>query len=139
VWLRRSQPCGPPPGRPRLRPRPGFHVTGVDLKAQPNYCGDVFILGDAIEFLATADLSAFDFTGASPPCQHYTSLRFGPGEHRNADLIGLTREALKKTGKPWALENVVGAPLRALIDLRLDLKLIALEAITYRVQVELAY
>jgi hypothetical protein len=70
--------------------------------------------------------SAFDFTGASPPCQHYTSLRFASGEYRNADLIGLTREALKKTGKPWALENVVGAPLRALIDLRLDLKLIAL-------------
>ncbi|MFJ6552812.1 hypothetical protein ACIQNT_11205 [Streptomyces luteogriseus] len=30
---------------------PGVHVTGVDIQAQPDYCGDAFHQGDAIEFI----------------------------------------------------------------------------------------
>jgi DNA (cytosine-5)-methyltransferase 1 len=89
----------------------GFHVTGVDILPQPRYCGDVLVLMDAVEYLETADLTRFDFISASPPCQRYTSLRHAPGEHRDADLIGITRVALIKTGKPWVIENVEGAPL----------------------------
>jgi DNA (cytosine-5)-methyltransferase 1 len=89
----------------------GFHVTGVDVLAQPNYCGDAFARADALEFLAAADLSQFDFIWASPPCQRYTSLRHAPGEHRDADLIGPTRAALMRSGKPYVIENVPGAPL----------------------------
>jgi DNA polymerase len=89
----------------------GFNVTGVDIESQANYCGDVFIQADAIEYLKTADISQFDFIWASPPCQAYTSIRHAPGEHRNADLVGPTRDALKRAGRPYCIENVIGAPL----------------------------
>jgi hypothetical protein len=86
--------------------RAGFHVTGVDIGAQKNYCGDVFVQADAIRYLKTTDLSQFDIIWASPPCQRYTSLRHAPGKHRAADLIGPTRDALIETGKPWVIDNV---------------------------------
>jgi DNA (cytosine-5)-methyltransferase 1 len=90
----------------------GFHVVvGVDFKVQPNYCGDAFVQMDAIEYLAIADLGAFDYIHASPPCQRYTSLRHAPGCYRDADLVALTRKALIATGKPYSIENVPGAPL----------------------------
>jgi DNA (cytosine-5)-methyltransferase 1 len=87
----------------------GCHVVGVDIVDQPRYAGDVFVLGDALDYLATADLTQFDLVWSSPPCQFYTSLRHAPGKHRDADLIALTREALIKTGKPWVIENVEAA------------------------------
>ena len=51
----------------------GFRVVGADLRTQPNYCGDVFVQADALEYLKTADLSRFDFIWASPPCQRFTA------------------------------------------------------------------
>jgi DNA (cytosine-5)-methyltransferase 1 len=89
----------------------GFHVAGVDIVPQPRYCGDAFIQMDALEYLATANLSQFDIIWASPPCQRYSSLHSAPGKHRDADLIPPTRDALQRTGMPYAIENVVGAPL----------------------------
>jgi DNA (cytosine-5)-methyltransferase 1 len=90
----------------------GFHVTGVDIVAQPRYAGDVFIKADALEYLARTDLSHIDMILASPPCQRYTSLRHAPGKHRTADLIPPTRELLKRSGhQSWVIENVEGAPL----------------------------
>jgi hypothetical protein len=89
----------------------GLHVTGVDILPQPRYPGHIFIQMDALEYLKTADLSQFDFIWASPPCQAYSAVSRAPGKHRDADLIAPTREALKATGKPYAIENVVGAPL----------------------------
>ena len=87
----------------------GFEeVVGVDVVPQPNYPGR-FIQADAIRFLEIADLSIFDFAWGSPPCQKYSSLRHAPGVHRDADLIGPTRELLIRSGLPWVLENVEGA------------------------------
>jgi DNA (cytosine-5)-methyltransferase 1 len=86
-----------------------LHVTGVDNKAQPNYCGNRFVKMDALRYLAIVPLSSFDFIWASPPCQRYSPLRHAPGKHRDADLIGPTREALIRTGKPWVIENVEDA------------------------------
>jgi DNA (cytosine-5)-methyltransferase 1 len=89
----------------------GFHVVGVDLHPQPRYCGDAFIQADALEYLRTADLSQFDFIQASPPCQAHTVLRHAPGTKAHPDLIAPTRALLMRSGKPYCIENVVGAPL----------------------------
>ena len=96
----------------------GFlHVTGVDLAPQPNYCGDAFIRADALAFLERADLSEFDFIWASPPCPRFTEMRHAPGAKGDAhpDLITPTRALLKRSGKPWVIENVKGAK-KYLID-----------------------
>ena len=44
----------------------GFHVTGVDNLPQPRYPGDEFVQADALQYLATADLSGISFIWASP-------------------------------------------------------------------------
>jgi DNA (cytosine-5)-methyltransferase 1 len=84
--------------------RAGFHVTGVDIDRQPNYCGDAFEQADAM----TYPLHGFDAYHASPPCQGYTTMN---NRHGSAYplLIAVTRERLRATGKPWVLENVPGA------------------------------
>ena len=66
---------------------------------------------DALKYLATADLSGISFVWASPPCQAYSAVSRAPGKHRDADLVAPTREALKRAGLPYVIENVVGAPL----------------------------
>jgi DNA (cytosine-5)-methyltransferase 1 len=112
----------------------GFEVVGVDIVPQPRYCGDLFIQADALEFLQTADLSQFDFIWASPPCQAYTSLKHAPGRHRNADLIGVTREALIQTGLPYAVENVEGARARLIDPIMLCGSMFGLSAGGYRLE-----
>ena len=87
----------------------GFRVTGVDLMPMPRYCGDVFVQMDALEYLATADLSQFDLLHASPPCKPFTSMRHAPGTKKHPDLITPTRPLLMRSGKPWVIENVEGA------------------------------
>jgi DNA (cytosine-5)-methyltransferase 1 len=91
----------------------GFHVTGVDIEAQPNYPGDAFVQADALEYLATADLSRFDFIWASPPCQRFTSMARAPNAkgRRHPDLLAPTRATLIRIGLPYVIENVPGAPL----------------------------
>ena len=89
----------------------GFHVTGIDLKPQPNFCGDAFVQADAIEYLRTADLDRFAFIWASPPCQKFTAMRHAPGTKEHQDLVAPTRELLARSGKPYCIENVPGAPL----------------------------
>ena len=76
----------------------GFYVVGVDILPQPHYPGDEFVQMDALEYLATADLSDFDLIWASPPCQAYSAVLHAPGKHRDADLVGPTREALSAPG-----------------------------------------
>lgn len=94
----------------------GFEVTGVDIVEQPNYPYK-FIKMDAIEFLKTHDISEFDAIHASPPCQAHTRAQAlskgrNNGKYReHLDFIPQTREILEKIGKPYIIENVVGAPL----------------------------
>lgn len=85
----------------------GFHVTGVDINPQPRYAGDVFVQGDALEYVR-AHGHEYDAIHASPPCQAYSAAT--PKEHGHADLYGPTRAALIATGLPYAIENVIGAP-----------------------------
>ncbi len=91
--------------------RAGFHVTGVDIKPQPRYCGDAFFQADALTF----PLEGFDFIWASPPCQAYTAVcatRRAKGKEYPR-LIGHTRRRLESSGVDWVIENVPSAPLRS--------------------------
>lgn len=113
--------------------RAGFRVVGVDIDAQPNYCGSDFIHGDALEVLAalvgggevesttgkTYRLEDFAAIHASPPCQAYTHARHlaNRGRQDHPRLIEPTRELLIGSGLPYVIENVVTAPLENAIEL----------------------
>jgi DNA (cytosine-5)-methyltransferase 1 len=111
----------------------GFRVVGVDIEAQPNYCGDAFIQADALEYLKTADLSQFDFIWASPPCPRFTELRT-PNAKRDAhpDLITPTRPLLIRSGLPFCIENVTGAKKYLINPVRLCGTSFGLETPPYR-------
>lgn len=89
--------------------RAGFHVTGVDWKAQPRYCGNEFVRADALAGLPWPWV--FDFIWASPPCQAHTSLKTMHNAKPHYDLIPATRAMLRYAGVPYVIENVEGAPL----------------------------
>lgn len=88
----------------------GFHVTGVDIKAQPRYAGDVFIQGDALEYCREHG-HEFDAIHASPPCQAFTALKAMWNSREHPDLLTPTRELLREIGRPYVIENVPGAPM----------------------------
>lgn len=90
----------------------GYRVVGVDLEAQPDYCGDDFVQGDGIAFLEQHG-HKFDAIHASWPCQASTALTKGTNKGRTyPQLIPAGRVAMKATGRPWVIENVAGAPIR---------------------------
>jgi DNA (cytosine-5)-methyltransferase 1 len=113
--------------------RAGFFVVGVDNRPQPHYCGDGFVLADALEAMRVLlaggyitdsmgrkwYLKDFDAIHASPPCQGYCRIRgMGKGAGRNTPmLVGEVRELLLRTGLEYVIENVPGAPLKTTIVL----------------------
>ena len=100
--------------------RAGFSVVGVDIHEQKNYPFE-FHRSDALDYLAE-HWHEYDAIHASPPCQSYTRIR-GLVESRLGrkidypDLVLETRLALEKTGLPYVIENVPGAPIRPDIKL----------------------
>lgn len=92
--------------------RAGFDVTGVDIQKQPRYPFR-FIQGDAL--LPPVDLDSFDLIWASPPCQAYSTATTDKSKH--PDLVGPVREMLRRSGRPYIIENVPGAPLENPIEL----------------------
>jgi DNA (cytosine-5)-methyltransferase 1 len=91
--------------------RAGAYVIGIDIEPQPNYCGDEFIQGDALDVsLWPTDMVAIF---ASPPCQAHSTQTADKTKH--VDLIPQTREALVASGLPYVIENVEGAR-RSLVD-----------------------
>lgn len=85
---------------------------GIDVRPMPDYPFK-FILGDVFEVLQLYSFPV-DFTCASPPCQAYsqtTSALRNKGKVY-PDYIAATRDVLINTGKPFFIENVVGAPIR---------------------------
>lgn len=87
----------------------GFDVVGVDIEPQPDYPYE-FHQADAL----TVSLDGFDAIHASPPCQSFTAYRrkgHGVGDGY-PDLIEPIRTRLERSGLPWVIENVAGAPLR---------------------------
>jgi DNA (cytosine-5)-methyltransferase 1 len=97
--------------------RAGFDVTGVDNRPMPRN-PHAFIQADALEYVAQHG-HEYDAIHASPPCQAYS---LAAKAQRNSgkeypDLVAATRELLEASGKPWVIENVPGAPIRA--DIRI--------------------
>lgn len=101
--------------------RAGFYVVGVDVNPQPNYCGDEFFQGDALDwtdrFNPVSFIERFDAVHASPPCPIHSSLNGWSGDSTSPDFVPQTRELLKATGLPYVIENVVGAPLEHPVQL----------------------
>lgn len=89
--------------------RAGFDVTGVDIRKQPNN-PHRFIQADALEYLAKHGAD-YDVIHASPPCQAHSDLKHMWNAKDHADLIAPTRDLLIRTGRPFIIENVEGAPL----------------------------
>lgn len=83
--------------------RAGFEVVGVDINPQPRYPFE-FHQADAMTF----PLDGFDVIHASPPCQCYSSITPKKGAH--PDLYKPTRDRLIANGRPYVIENVIGAP-----------------------------
>jgi hypothetical protein len=87
----------------------GFHVTGVDIRPQPRYCGDEFHQADALTF----PLDGYDAIHASPPCQRYANVtRWRGHKDDHPDLLSPTFQRLVEAGIPWVMENVPEAPMR---------------------------
>lgn len=100
--------------------RAGFDVVGVDINPQGNY-PFAFIQADCLS-LDPMFVAGFDAVHASPPCQRYTRKAANWGRKRtnwieHPDLVAATRAMLEAAGKPYVIENVVGAPIRADITL----------------------
>lgn len=83
----------------------GFEVVGVDIKPQPRYPFE-FHQADALTF----PLEGFDVIHASPPCQAFTKAQIIRSK-QHPELIEPIRQRLIANGKPYVIENVVGAPL----------------------------
>jgi DNA (cytosine-5)-methyltransferase 1 len=113
--------------------RAGFDVVGVDIAPQPNHRGGEFVQADALEY----PLEGFDFIWASPPCQAFTAYNRRPDHVKESpDLIEAVRDRMEASGAAWAIENVVGAPLRQ--DLLLCGSMFGLDVRRHRV-FELAF
>jgi len=87
-------------------------ITGVDIQPQKRY-PFTFVQADALEYLA-AHGHEYDVIHASPPCQRHSAMTKGRWKDRiesHPDLIEPTRALLIASGKPYIIENVIGAPL----------------------------
>src|SRR3990167_5935443 len=110
--------------------RAGFEVVGVDHLPQKHFPFE-FHQDDALEYLAKHGRE-FDVIHASPPCQHYSAMQhIKKNKHKWPDLVGPVREGLLVAGKPYVIENVVGAPLR--VDLMLCGTMFGLGIIRHRI------
>jgi DNA (cytosine-5)-methyltransferase 1 len=94
----------------------GFTVVGVDLVSQPHYPFPMY-QDNAIAVLETLlagyawngyTLADFDAIHASPECKGYTDCNLSPKE-KYPRLIAPVRTLLEQSGKPYIIENVMGA------------------------------
>jgi DNA (cytosine-5)-methyltransferase 1 len=93
--------------------RAGFKVFGIDINPQPHYPFE-FIRADALWFLEHLGdyyLHRPDAIHASPPCQDH--MKTPHAKHGTGWLLDATRKALSAQERPWVIENVDGAEMRA--------------------------
>ena len=92
--------------------RAGFEVVGVDIKPQPNYPFE-FHQADAMDY----PLEGFDVIHASPPCQRFSNMSkaWNGNAENHPDHLYEIRRRIQRV--PYVIENVVGAPLNAPVQL----------------------
>lgn len=87
----------------------GFHVIGIDIAPQPNYCGNLFIESDVLEVLKlipNITKLCSSAIHASPPCQFGTAYKRRPNHvFDSPNLIPQTRALLQTIGVPYVIEN----------------------------------
>ena len=94
--------------------RAGFgEIVGVDPAPQPRYPFQ-FVQADALEYLA-AHGHEFDAIHASPPCQGYSIMHHLPWlrDREYPHLLKPVLEMLEGLGKPYVVENVMGARINS--------------------------
>lgn len=90
--------------------RAGFEIVGVDIEPMRDYPFE-FHQADALEYLVEHGRE-FDFIHTSPPCQAFSMMQhIHKNSEQHPDLIEETRRLLIESGKPYVIENVIGAPL----------------------------
>ncbi len=90
--------------------RAGFdEIVGVDIASQPRY-PFTFVQAEALEYAAEHG-HYYDAIHASPPCQGYSIMHYLPWlRGRDYPLLILpTIEMMEALGKPYVVENVMGA------------------------------
>lgn len=90
----------------------GCDVTGVDIRPQPRHPEEMkFVHADALEYLQEHG-AEYDFIHASPVCRAYSkAAQLSGGRYDHPKQIPVLRSLLLKTGRPFVIENVEGAPL----------------------------
>lgn len=88
----------------------GWDVLGVDIEDQPHYPFP-FLKADALS--VERMLPFFDAVHASPPCLRDTVMKHAKGAKGDAhpEMIIPMRAMLQRSGKPYTIENVMGANL----------------------------
>ena len=91
--------------------RAGFiDIVGVDIEPHGDRYPFTFVQGDALEYLAD-HWQEFDAYHASPVCKAYSIMNNLPwlkGREYPLQILP-TREAFNAIGKPYVIENVMGA------------------------------
>lgn len=86
--------------------RAGFSVVGNDFRPMPEYPFEL-IVGDWLDVL-NEHAHEFDVIHASPPCKGYSGVNTRT-ESVWAREVPRVRKALRATGKPYVIENVLDA------------------------------
>lgn len=98
--------------------RAGFRVTANDMDHYDRHPEvENFIQADAFALLADVRFCRqFDVITASPNCEGYSDLAYLPTTAHRDQEIPRVREALEKIGRPYVIENVDSAKVRAVMD-----------------------
>lgn len=88
----------------------GFtEIVGVDIKFQKRYPLE-FMQGDALEYLEmlilTGEIEEYDLIHGSPPCQFGSIETPMAYRHKHKNYIPQLRKLLRKSNKPYVIENV---------------------------------
>ena len=104
----------------------GFEVVGVDIEPQPHFPFE-FHQADAL----TYPLDGFDAYHASPPCQGYSICQNFVRREYPKEIDGV-RHRVIPTGRPFVIENVMGAKKYMLNPLLLCGTIFGLRVIRHR-------